>query len=94
MGGSPETHRQLLPEQKRLLKMLRRTLHHSAQLARRIGVLAVLVLTLVVASHAQDEHQSPQPGVTIRVIEESTEVDTGGDEVISAFAGKRFHELR
>ena len=74
--------------------MLRRTLHHSAHLALRIIVLAMLVLTFVVTSHAQDEHQSPQPAVTTKIIEESTRVDTGGDDIISAFAGKRFHELR
>ncbi len=74
--------------------MLRRTLHHSAHLALRIIVLAMLVLTFVVTSHAQEEHESPQPAVTIRIIEESTGVDTSGDEVISVFAGKRFRELR
>ncbi len=74
--------------------MLRRAHHRSAHLALRIIVLAMLVLTFVVTSHAQDEHQSPQPAVTIRIIEESTEVDTGGDEVISAFGGFHFHKLR
>jgi predicted Zn-dependent protease len=52
------------------------------------------VLTFVVASPAQEEHQSPQPRVTLKITEESTEVDTSGDEVISVFAGKRFRELR
>ncbi len=74
--------------------MLRRTLHQSAHLALRVNVLAMLVLTFVGASPAQVRDQSPQPTVTIKIIEESIKVDTGGDDVISAFAGKSFHELR
>jgi len=74
--------------------MLRRTLHQSAHLALRVNVLAMLVLTFVGASPAQVRDQSPQPTVTIKIIEESIKVDTGGDDVIIAFASKSFHELR
>lgn len=74
--------------------MLRRTPQRSAHVTLRISVLAMLVLTFVVASPAQEENQPPQRAVTIKIIEESTRIDIGGDEVISAFAGKRFRELR
>lgn len=78
-------------EQKGLLAMLHLRLRQSARFALRISALASLALTVVAVSSAQ---QQPRPTVTIRVIEEPVAIDTSGDEVISAFGGLRFHELR
>lgn len=74
--------------------MRHRTLHQSARFALRISVLALLALTFVVASPAQQEQRPPQPRVTIRVVEEPVGNDTSGDEVINGFGGLRFRELR
>lgn len=68
--------------------MLHLRLRQSAHLALCISA---LVLTEVAVSSAQ---QQPRPMVTIKVIEEPVAVDTSGDEVISAFRGFRFRELR
>ncbi len=74
--------------------MLPFSLRQSAHAALRTVALAIFVLTMVAVSPAQQQPRPPQPMVTIKVIEEPIAIDTGGDEVISAFAGKRFRELR
>lgn len=74
--------------------MLHFRLQQSAHVALRTVALAILVLTMVAVSPAQQQPQPPRTRVTIKIIEEPIAINGGGDEVISAFAGKRFRELR